>query len=70
MHSILVSVANVSDVTQVARLLHGEKMRSALMRAIPVSRGAKYIWDAKSSGRLQHGGAPTKNKANAAYCTK
>ncbi len=69
-HSVVVTAANVADVTQVDKLLTAPRTWPALMRAIPASRSAKNMLDAKSSGRLQPGAAPTKNMENAAYCTK
>ncbi|MEX6674428.1 transposase [Pseudomonas sp. W2Oct36] len=69
-HSVVVTAANVADVTKSTNCYTVLRTWSAPMQAIPVSRSAKSMLDAKSYGRLQPGAAPTRNTENAACCTK
>jgi IS5 family transposase len=69
-HSVVVTAANVADVTQVDNCCTARKTWSAPMLATPVSKSEKSIKDAKSSGRSLRAEAPIRNTASVVFCTK
>ncbi len=69
-HSVVVTAANVADVTQVAKLLHGEENVVCADAGTPGSRSAKNTLGARSFGRLPPAAALTTSTENAVFCTR
>ncbi|WP_370694624.1 IS5 family transposase [Pseudomonas sp. FP833] len=69
-HSVVGTAANVADVTQVDKLLHGdENVVCADAGYTGVEKRPEHE-GLKLSGRWRHAAAPTKNSISAACCTK
>ena len=69
-HSVVGTAANVADVTQVDKLLHGDENMSVPTRVTPASRNALNMKAGGSSGRSPPAVVLTRSLISAVLCTK